>query len=964
MANKYLYIFFAVIFWLPVSGQYFQTGEDPASLKWRQINTPHFRLIYPEEFEAKAHKMASILDGVYDFGSYSLNHTPRKIPVIFHTRTVSSNGLLAWAPRRVEMYTTPHQSIYPQDWLEQLAIHEFRHVVQVDKISQSLPGIIPFFLAQQGAAIVTGAYLPFWFLEGDAVSTETALSKSGRGRNPSFLMETQAQMVKKGKYSFEKAYMGSYKDFVPNHYRMGYFLVGGARNLFGEGLWENVVSNVGEKPFSLTPFNTSLKAQAGLNQRQLYSHVFDSLRSDWLKEDNEYDEWPGRAVSRNSETYTNYKYNFYTEDGSLLTLKNSFKEIPKFKLISSYGSEETLVTPGTIFYESIGLGGNLLTWSEQVPDIRWEHSGKSLIHIYDIKSKTDRSLKPECKGFSPAISPDKQKLALAEVDFSNNYYLSVYDIRSGELLTRYQTAENNYIFTPEWINNNQLVAVLLTAEGKVLASVNPFEKTVEFLADESMGDVRNPVVHGNDVYFISSYSGKNELFTLNLKDKDVSRVYSPRFGADYPAVSPDGNRILLSDYTAGGFRLIEIDSIKHRRQPVEELMPGSYELAEILSSQEKGIPDFSGPDTEKYTSEKYKKAAHLFNFHSWAPVYVDVNSYDIQPGVSVMSQNELGTAVTSLGYKWDVSEKTGRIYGNFTYRGWFPVINAEISYGKRASDYLSIINYTNDKNEIVRSDTSKIRFTWNETTVGLAGYIPLNFTRGKYYRLLQPEIKYELTSRRNPYRQPDWFTSGNINSLSYRLYFHQIMKKAAQDLVPDFGIVADISYRHSPGGNLNLGNLASVQLINYLPGFHSNHGLVVYNGFQKRETGSGQTFSDAIRYPRGYGKLLNNEMYSFSADYKMPLFYPDLSLGKLLYLKRVKTSLFADFSYQEGNIYNNGDVNGSFSQNISSYGLELTGNMHFLRFYAPVEMGFRAAYLPEAARMHYGFLFSIDFTSF
>ena len=56
-----------------------------------------------------------------------------------HTRTAQSNGLVAWAPKRIELFTTPHQQIYSQDWLEQLALHEFRHLVQLDKIQSELP---------------------------------------------------------------------------------------------------------------------------------------------------------------------------------------------------------------------------------------------------------------------------------------------------------------------------------------------------------------------------------------------------------------------------------------------------------------------------------------------------------------------------------------------------------------------------------------------------------------------------------------------------------------------------------------------------------------------------------------------------------------------------------------------------------------------------------------------------------
>ena len=43
-----------------------------------------------------------------------------------------SNGNVALAPRKSELYTMPSQDP-TDDWLEHLCVHEFRHVVQLDK---------------------------------------------------------------------------------------------------------------------------------------------------------------------------------------------------------------------------------------------------------------------------------------------------------------------------------------------------------------------------------------------------------------------------------------------------------------------------------------------------------------------------------------------------------------------------------------------------------------------------------------------------------------------------------------------------------------------------------------------------------------------------------------------------------------------------------------------------------------
>jgi hypothetical protein len=946
-----------------VSAQYFNTGQDPASLRWRQINTKNFQLIYPEVFENQAQRMANILEKVYGYDTYSLDYNPKKISVVFHTQTLVSNGMLAWAPRRVEMYTTPTQSMYAQDWLEQLAIHEFRHVVQVGKISQNLPKIIPLLSGQQGTALVTGLYLPFWFIEGDAVATETALSQSGRGRFTPFLNEIKAQVVEKGKYSFEKAYLGSYKNFVPDHYRLGYYLVGGVRNLFGPEIWDKMVLNVGKKPFSITPVNSALKKQTGYNQRQLYSLVFDSLRTSWLNQGVNKDSI--RLFSKKTNIYTSYIYNFFTKNGSILTYKTALNSLPQFVLIESDGKEKKLIIPGEIFDESVDATDDFLTWSELIPDPRWEHGGKSLIHVLDIVTKKEKLINPEFKGFSPSVSLDGKKIALIEVDYCNNYYLSVYEIATNKLLARYQTSDNNYLVTPRWVNDKELACIVLTTPGKSLALIDPIDEKIEFLANEVCGEIKSLIVNGSDIFFISSYSGQNDLYNFNLKSKKIFRVYASRFGVDYPAISPDGKTIVLSDYTADGFRLIEIQVKRDNWEPIGAVRKGEFELADKLTKQEKGIPDFtSNSDTLRYISEKYSKAEHLLYFHSWLPAYFDVDSYKLQSGVSFMSQNMLGTAETSVGYKWDASEKSGKFYGKFTYKGWYPVMSSEINYGKRSAGYYSITNYTNSQHELIKSDTVKKRFFWNESTFTIDAYIPFNFTKGKYYRLLQPEIKYELISRSATGTAPDQFVTGLINSATYRIYFHQILKESYQDLVPNFGYVVDLTYRNSPGGNLNLGNLTSFQFINYFPGILPNHGIVIYNGFQKRTFNEGYAYSDVIRYPRGWGSTLTNQIYSFSAEYRLPLIYPDLSLGKLLYLKRLKASLYADYANLEGNTYKQGKVAGKFNEKISSYGTEITGDMHFFRFYAPFNAGVRIGYLPEVKQFNYELLLSVNFTSF
>ena len=276
------YLFF--LFFLNMSyfavAQYYVLGDDPAGIHWKQINTTNFQIIYPSSFEIKAQRMANILEKSYLFAGKTLQHQPAKISVILHTNTVRSNGFVAWAPSRVELFTTPFQDIYAQDWLEQLAIHELRHVVQIDKIDSELPGILRIILGEQAAALAIGLYLPFWFLEGDAVATETALSHSGRGRVPSFEMELKAQSIEKGIFSYNKAYLGSYKDYIPDYYQLGYQLVAGIRSKYGPESWSTILSRVAHKPLSLNAFSAGIKQVTGIYHES--AKGYELLQSNWL----------------------------------------------------------------------------------------------------------------------------------------------------------------------------------------------------------------------------------------------------------------------------------------------------------------------------------------------------------------------------------------------------------------------------------------------------------------------------------------------------------------------------------------------------------------------------------------------------------------------------------------------------------------------------------------------------------
>jgi len=946
--------------------QYFQTGQDPSQIRWRQINNSHFQVIYPEEFEKEAQRVSFVLNKVYSYGSKSLDFNPRKASVVLHTRTVQSNGLVAWAPKRIELFTTPHQQIYAQDWLEQLALHEFRHLVQMDKIQSEMPFLIKAILGEQATAIVAGAYLPFWFLEGDAVVTETALSNTGRGRLSAFKMETKAQLTETGKFSFDKAYLGSFKDFVPDHYKLGYWMVAKSREKYGSEIWANALKKIGSQPFSIRPVNSTLKKTTGLNTKELYNQIFDELTTDWKDELKKNPADSISIVSPSKKSYTQYLYPEVYNDSMIFAYRTSIDDIGRFVLISPDRSEKVLFTPGSIFEESVSLRDNLIIWSERRTDIRWTHSDRAVIQIFNIENKSLHEIKSENKLFSPVISPDLKSFAAVEVDPGNNFYLSVFDLTTGKITNRFKTNDNQYFFTPCWDEKGEeLYVVSLSEKGKYLASIDVKTQHFNRLTENTFANIKNPKYFNGHILFSADFSETDNLYSFDLISHKITNLTSVPYGADYPTVS--GNKLLFSNYNSSGYELAVMPFKLHSNMnELIDFQQKKDELAQNLASQEIGIPDFSNPDSMKYPSSKYLKIAHLFNFHSWAPAYIDVNSFEIRPGFSMFSQNKLGTAETKIGYDYNIADRTGRYKIGFQYSGLFPEINVDLSTGNEASNYFQIKNTVNKFNQIIKSDTTTVRYSWKEVTADLNVRLPLNFSKGKYSRIFYPEIKYSFNQVIHNGVTPDNFYSGEYHALSYRFYLYNILAQSNKDLMPRWGQQLDVVYRYTPFVGNNLGTLGGIQSVLYFPGLTKHSGLRIYQGYQQKQFTQNYNFSNFVHFPRGFSGYQNNKLYSLSADYKFPLCYPDFSIGKLAYFKRLKSSVFYDYSWlsvpivnKTGTIFAN-----DHEMKLESFGIELTSDLHLLRFFAPFEMGLRSAYRPEFQDFVFDLLISVDFNGF
>ncbi len=918
--------------------QYYSTGQEAASLRWKQLKTEHVKLIFPDYYEEQARWLGAYMDSVIPYISSSMKHLPRRVPLIMHTRSSYSNGLVAWAPKRMEYYNVPPQDMYAQPWLEQLGLHEYRHVVQIDKLNQGVVKGISWIFGQQGTAAILGLYIPPWFLEGDAITTETALSYSGRGRVPLFETKLRTQVLAQGPYTYDKAVLGSYRDYIPSHYELGYALVAEGRRKYGTELWEHTLNTVARRPYMITPFQKGIRDITGHRKRAFYQECMLGLKDRWFAQDRAVMAPMPMQINPRQKKYTDYRHPHFLNDSTFVALRIPLDDIARFVLIDENGNEEVIFTPGFLKYESLSVEAGKICWLESRPDPRWEHRSYTGIRILEVAGGELTRLDFRQRVYAPALSPDGKQLLAVGVDSLNRYSLLLLDAENGKVIRSMQAPGNAFIQTPAWAGEQLAIAVLVNEDGKNIAKFDLGSGRSKTLMEWGYTDILQPCYHAPHIFFTGGYSGISNLYALNMEEGSVSRVSSSRFGARDPDVSPDGEKMIFADYTPDGYAFVRSELGEQDWEPLEEIHDQSIGLYKAIAAQEQLPPMGSEVIPSDAPVKKYSKLANLFNFHSWAPLDINASSYDIHPGVSIMSQNLLSSSFLSAGYNYNLSEEAGTVYGQYTYSGWYPMIDLRAEYGLRR-DYA----YVPDKTEV----------KWNETNLSAGLRLPLDLRRGAYFRGLSLSAYAHQVLRRMKPGTDLRFTQADIFYTSYGVSVYRQLKSNFRDIFPRWGQSLGLYYRYTPFDDRE-SDIAAAILNLYFPGVIRHQGLNLYAGIQHRDIGY-YKFSDMVAYPRGMSGKQDETLLSLRATYALPIAYPDWSIGPVLYLKRIRANLFYDhaFGWNTGN-----------DRDYSSYGTDLLAEVHLLRFIAPLELGVRGAYLPDEQEIAWQFLISIGFSSF
>ena len=870
---KICFSFFLLALGITVYAQQF--GGNPTSIHWRQINTDTARIIFPEELGDAAKRVSSIVHDLQKNHIATIGNKLQKINIVLQNQTTVSNAYVGLGPFRSEFYLFAPQNSFDLGalpWADNLSIHEYRHVEQYNNFKVGLSKVAGILFGEQGRAFANAAAVPDWFFEGDAVFNETALTQQGRGRLPKFFNGYVSLFQQQKKFSYMKLRNGSLKHFIPNHYPLGYMLVGYGREKYGAGFWKKVTQDAARIKPLIYPWQNSVKKYSGVAFNQFVNEAFSYYQSQWQQTKTTPFIY---KTATHKNNVTDYQYPYTDSNGNVIVLKTSYRHIPAFYKISMQGKEEKIATRDIANDDYFSYNNKLIVYSSYRADHRWGYREYSDVKLLNITTGQVQKITNKGRYLSPDIAHDGLKIISVEMNTNQQSNLVAMNLH-GDVLFRSKAVRGLVYTYPKFSANDSFIYVATrNDEGQMallkLELATAKETLVMPYAKRTIGFL---TVLNDTVLFTSSYNSSDEAWAYIDSKKTVYRLAINATGLYHPAMDNISGNLVAANFTADGYRLATInkkDLLWQKVNEKENALPDLY-IGKALKQENSGT--LQNISLRNFTISKYSKSYNLFHYHSWRPTYSEP-----EISFSLLGENILNTLQSEISYTYNRNESSHNIGFNGIYGGWLlqPVLGVRQIFNRSVA---------------YNKDTS---FFYNEFNTNAGVRLPLNFSAGKHFTniILNSTINNQQVQWKGLGKQ--LLRNQNFFYWQSNLQFSNQIQQARQHIYPHWAQTLVLQYRTIVNKYTAHQFLASGSV--YLPGILPTHNIIISVAYQGRDTMGQYSFSNNFPFSRGYNGLNYPRMWKVGGNYHFPLVYPDWGFGNIVYFKRIRANGFYDYSH-------------------------------------------------------------------
>ena len=897
--------------------------QSSPSVKWEKVETDSVQLIYPTEMRAESTYVSNLVDhySKYVGLTYGIEQ-PKKFTLLLRPEVAQPNGFVTLGPRRSEWFASSafFPSVGATEWYQTLAIHEYRHVNQFDFFRQKGTKFYYGVMGEFGWQLAVAMVLPSWFMEGDAVWTETKYSDGGRGRSPRFAARLKALVVSNQIPTYDQFLSGTYRTELPNYYVYGYALVSYATQKYGEDVWARVLKDAVRFPLPLR-FYFAFENVTKQRFEDFYREAMNDLKTKWAK-----DTLPPSEKVDFREVSAPFKIGaqtFYIRQ-ALDTYAELIRE--------EGGKKEVLVRiPYDRDWIGLDMKNGSAVYTEYLPHARYLHKGSSDVFKIDLKSGSRTRLTSGERLYNPALNQDGTKFLATEFTKDQRWQIAEFDLE-GKRLRSLEIAKSK-VAEARYLDDSTAIVLLNSLTGaKSLVTVDLASGAMK---QTLLAPTRN-LLHAlfvdkdQNIVFEAQYKGANEIFAL--KGSNFFQCTKSAISSFTP--SSDGETISYSAMDAYGSTLASMPL--SNCQPIAAAELGDYKFIGETPSDNynKFPPQVIASQEGYYTAKPVDQVPKAYGDFDTRLLIPHTWGFLLGRGGSLggESDNYLRTLGLSALIGADAEEGGSFVQLNFNIKKYYPLFQLQIE------------NRLRDVEDFNSADTTE----WTETSVGFGTLIPYIYKNG--IRNLNAQITGDVA-----YINADDYKRNEIDVVGDANHFVKTGVGGAITAYTDYkqrSIIAPwlLSYRanYENASESDQENLSAYRFIQgaalQTPGVLSTHGLrLSYQDQRNTERFGAYRFipeSDVFNYvfSRGYSYEDNSHYQKLSADYLFPIAYPDWNLGRFYYVNRIYASLFFDSTrVSENQSLVTPQVS---AQRLESYGLEAYLESKFIRL-IPLTFGVR-----------------------
>ena len=935
------------------SAQFYSWGADPASLRWNRLKSDVADVIYADSSEMTARHALFYAEKLYPYIGYGYTHSVLKMPFVLHPENFQSNGLTMFLPKRIEMLTTPEIDNYAMPWMKQLVAHEWRHAVQYNNLNRGVIRVLSYIIGQQSSTVGL-LLLPLWCIEGDAVLTETQMSSFGRGLQPKFTLEYRAvgDIAEAGKNT-DRWFCGSYRDYIPNHYHIGYQIASYAYTKYDTNIWNDVARYGARNPYVIATTALALKKFYKTSVIKLTRETFSDLASYWAMLPEVDDSSTAVPLAAPQQSYTIYQYPLLTDDATAISLKTDLDRPSRFTATDLRTGEERQIAYTGLVSTRPTFDGNRLWWTEYRRSLLFAERVNSMLCYMSPDDGKPKSVRKRRNILYPTAI-DEHHLAFVEYAPDGVYTI----VRSCDLKdeSRVSLPRFTEIHGLAYDNATCRLYYLATDDDGMHIGTLDDNGQPQQLTEGAYITLSDLSAKNGILYFGSIESGKDEVHCFDIAQRQEYRLTESKFGS-FGGSAMNGDSIVLTTYDRRGYHLAtqKADRIRipvePKRLPHNLVNPPRKKWDVINLDTVRFTAADSVSSFERHRSRRYSKGIHLFNIHSWAPVsynpfeIVEEGLFRFNLGATVMSQNLLSDSEMFLTYGWNRTEGSF-VQGLWRYYGLGANISIGASYGGHQKVY-TVARYNPETGKLEIPDTPELGKYYS---VSGSVSLPVMFQSGYHTRHLGLSASYNFSNGRvariDKLSLKDFSNfrvigyENGLHTLQFGITFQDMVRMSHKDFAPRTGILLNAAYALNPA-NTHFSDLLALYGRIYLPGFAPHNSISLAAAYQTSIGGlnndrliSDLSYTSSRLLPRGYttADIRNNQYFAGSFNYQLPLCYPEGGIPSILYFKRIRLNVGFDYAtFQK--IYT-GDAGGKFHsrrKHIFSYGGDVILDLNFFR---------------------------------